>query len=100
MNQIIMEVAEYLKSYDCKPSRENIIRTLNTWIKNLYSHIGPEAHKHSLECGVVDKTGLTWEEKSILMLEQISDYKKCLLELESMSDDELEIRASKKPNIE
>lgn len=81
MNPILEEVIEYLKSCDVKPTEENIKYTLNKWIKNLYSHVGAEAHEHSLACGVVDETGMTWEEQDIIMLQQIEEYKKCLTEI-------------------
>lgn len=81
MNPILQEVIEYLESWDVKPTQQNITQVLNEWIENLYSHIGAEAHKHSLECGVVDETEMTWEEQDMYMLNQINKYKKCLKDL-------------------
>lgn len=81
MNQTITEVVEYLESWDVKPTKENMKKVLNKWIANLYSHIGTEAHKHSLACGIVDKTGMTWEEQDMYALQQIDRYKKCLMEI-------------------
>lgn len=78
MNLVIDEVVEFIKSYDGIPTKENIKNVLIKWIENLYSHIGAEAHKHSLACGIVDETGMTWEEQDMLMLQQIARYKKCL----------------------
>lgn len=82
MNPVLTEVIEYLESWGCKPTKENIKRTLNEWIKNLYSHIGVEAHRHSLSCGIVDETGMTWEEQDMQMLQQIKRYRQCLLSIE------------------
>ena len=76
--QTLEEVVEYLKSWDVKPTEELIKQTINKWIKNLYSHIGAEAHKHYLACEVVDKTGMTWEEQDMQILQQIEKYKRCL----------------------
>lgn len=76
---VIEDVASYLWSYDAKPTKKLIKETINKWIENLYSHIGAEAYKHSLSCGVVDKTGMTWEEQDMQMLQQIDKYKKCLM---------------------
>lgn len=78
IKQTLEEVVEYLISCDAEPTEKNIKQTLNKWIENLYSHIGTEAHKHSLACGIVDKTGMTWEEQDMQMLKQIERYKKCL----------------------
>ena len=78
VKQTLEEVIEHLKSWDVKPTEEIIKQTLSKWIENLYSHIGAEAHKHSLACGVVDETGMTWEEQDMQMLQQIDRYKKCL----------------------
>lgn len=76
--QTLEEVVEYLESWDVEPTEELIKQTLNKWIENLYSQIGAEAHKHLLACGIVDKTGMTWEEQDMQMLQQIDRYKKCL----------------------
>lgn len=81
MNPILEEVIEYLESCDCESTQENIKKTLNKWIQNLYSHVGIEAHKHSLSNGVVDETGMTWEEQDMQYLQQIDRYKKCLIEI-------------------
>ena len=77
--QTLEEVVEYLESWDVTPTEELIKQTLNKWIENLYSHIGAEAHKHSLACGVADETGMTWEEQDMQMLQQIDRYKRCLV---------------------
>lgn len=81
MNPVMKEAVEYLESWDVKPTKENIKIVLNQWIKNLYSYIGIEAHRHLLVCGVVDKTEMTWEEQDAQMLQQIERYKKCLIEI-------------------
>lgn len=81
MNPTLIEVIEYLESWDCKPTKENIKKTLERWIQNLYSHIGIAAHKYEQELGIVDETGMTWEEQDLLHFQQIDRYKKCLMEI-------------------
>ena len=76
------EVIEYLESCDIEPTKENIKITLNKWISNLYSHVGEAAHKHSLSCGVIGKTNMSWEEQDMIILEQIERYKRILISLE------------------
>ena len=78
IKETLKEVIEYLESCDVEPTEELIKQTLNKWIENLYSHIGAEAHKHSLDCGVKDETGMSWEDQDMLMLKQIDRYKKCI----------------------
>lgn len=82
MEETIKEVVDFLESWDCEPTKENITRTLKKWIENLYSHIGAEAHMHSLACGVVDETGVSWEDQDMQMLQQIKKYKQCIMEVE------------------
>lgn len=77
MNDVIQEAIDYLGSWDIEPTKEKIKRVLNNWIENLYSHVGAKAHKHEEECGIVDLTGMTWEEQDIQMLKQIESYKNC-----------------------
>lgn len=82
VSDIIREVIEYLESWNCKPTKENIKRTLWKWIENLYSQVGKDAHEHLLACGIVDKTGISWEEQDIQKIQQIKQYKQCLMEIE------------------
>lgn len=83
MYSTMTEVIEFLESCDCKPTKEEMIKTLRKWIKNLYSHVGVAAHEHSLACGIVDKTGMSWEEQDMQMLQQIERYKQCIVEIEA-----------------
>lgn len=76
MNQELTEVIDYLENWDIKPTKEKIEIVLNNWIENLYSHIGAEAHRYEIECGIADLTGMTWEEQDVQMLNQIEKYKK------------------------
>ena len=80
-NPVIAEAIECLESYDIEPTMENIKKEIGQWIENLYSHVGIEAHKHAENCGVVNETGMSWEEQDMLMLKEIERYKKCLAAL-------------------
>ena len=82
MSPVLNEVIDYLKSYDIKPTKKIISEELNFYIKNLYSHIGEAAHKHEEELGIINETGMTWEEMDAQMLKQIMEYKEALKELE------------------
>lgn len=82
MSPVLNEVIDYLKSCDIKPTKEIIAEELNFYIKNLYSHVGEEAHKHSESIGIINDTGMTWEEMDAQMLKQIEEYKEALKELE------------------
>ena len=62
MSPVLNEVIDYLKSCDIKPTKEIIAEELNFYIKNLYSHVGEEAHKHSESIGIINDTGMTLEE--------------------------------------
>lgn len=82
MSPLLEEVIEKLECCDIEPTKENIKKQINEYIKNLQSHIGTEAHNHSMECGVENLTGMTWDEMDKVMLQQIEEYKSCLKELE------------------
>ena len=79
MNDVIQEAIDYLESWDIEPTKEKIKRVLNKWIENLYSHIGEDAHRHEMECGIENLTGMSWKEQDIQMLKQIESYKNCLV---------------------
>ena len=78
MNQELAEAIDYLESWNIEPTKEKIKRVLNNWIENLYSHMGVEAHRYEIKCGITDLTEMTWEEQDMQMLIQIEKYKKCL----------------------
>ena len=82
MSPVLNEVIDYLKSCDIKPTKKIIEEELNFYIKNLYSHVGEAAHKHSESIGIINDTDMTWEEMDAQMLKQIEEYKEALKELE------------------
>ena len=84
VRQVFAEVIDYLESWDIEPTKEKMKNVLNNWIGNLYSHVGAESHRHEMECGIDDLTGMTWEEQDVRMLEQIERYKKCLAVISQM----------------
>ena len=79
VRQVLAEIIDYLENWDIEPTKDKIKKVLNDWIENLHSHVGAEAHRHEIECGIDDLTGLTWEEQDAQMLQQIERYKKCLV---------------------
>lgn len=81
LNSGIKRAIEHLESWNQKVTKENLIKVFETWIANLQSHIGFEAHQHSLECGVEDCSGMSWGEQDEIYLREIETYKECLAEL-------------------
>ena len=73
-----MNVCMDLWSYDAPITYELFVNTVKEYIKNLESHIGVEAHKKLKELGVIDNTGMTWEEQDIQTEKQIKEYKDLL----------------------
>ena len=57
------EAKEYLESWDCAITRDNIIKCVTEWKDNLLSQIGEDAHRRLQEMGIKDCTGLSWEEQ-------------------------------------
>ena len=74
------EVTEYLESWDCPVTKDNICRVLSEWISNLKSHIGKEAHEREA-LYVEDLTGMTWEEQDAYALEKIKRCEEYMKEL-------------------
>ena len=68
------EAKEYLESWDCPVTRDNIIKCVTEWRDNLRSQIGEEAHKRSLALGIVDDTGMSWEEQDRYAIRQAARY--------------------------
>lgn len=84
MNPYIEEAIEYLESFDTIVSKYSIRGILKEWICNCNSHIGPEAHEHERACGIIDMTGMSWEEQDDQMREKIRNYENALVELEQL----------------
>ena len=81
MDSVILEVIEELESWDIEPTKENMIWELNKWITNLYSHVGKAAHGREAEIGIIDETGIPWEEQDAQMLQKIETYKATIKKL-------------------
>ena len=82
INPNIVEAVEYLESWDAEATKENLIKVFKTWIANLQSQIGPEAHKRLMVNGVTLGTNITWDEVDKVHLRKIEEYQQCLKELE------------------
>lgn len=78
MEKLFMNICMDLWSYDAPITYELFISTVKEYIKNLESHIGEEAHKKLKELGVIDNTGMTWEEQDAQTGKQIKEYKDLL----------------------
>ncbi len=74
------EVAEYLDSWDCPLTTDNISRVLSEWIDNLKGFIGEEAHRREA-LYVEDLTGMTWEEQDAQHLKKIQQCEEYLREI-------------------
>ncbi len=74
------EVIEYLESWDCEPTVDNMSRVISEWISNLRSQIGEEAHKRAA-LYVTDLTGMTWEEQDAWATRRIKELEDCLKEI-------------------
>lgn len=86
MEKLFMNICMDLWAGDCSISYELFIKTVKSYISNLKSHIGPEAHKHLQEIGCIDETGMTWEEQDKQAKEQIKEYESLLSYLENDSN--------------
>lgn len=65
-------------SWDAEISLEGFKAQIETYISNLESHIGPEAHKRLADMGVIDNTGMSWEEQDAQTRADIEKYKELL----------------------
>lgn len=74
IKDLFMDICMDLWAGDCKISLDLFKRTINERIDNLRSSIGPEAHKKLQELGIIDETGLTWEEQDKYSRQQIKAY--------------------------
>lgn len=70
------DAKEELISWDCEPTRGNLILVFEEWINNLYTYIGEDAHRHLYE--LFGRTGIVWEEEDARILDKIELYKKCI----------------------
>ncbi len=68
------EVKEYLESWDCPVTREQVIKIVSEWRDNLKSYIGKEAHQRLMALGVIDETGMSWEEQDNQSAKKIERY--------------------------
>lgn len=81
---LFMNMCLEMWSGDCVISYELFIDEVNSRIKNLESSIGEDAHKRLEEMGVVDATGMAWEDQDAFTQNQIEEYK---VLLSYLSDD-------------
>ncbi len=82
MKELFFNVCLDLWAGDVAITYDIFRETVGTYIRNLESHIGEDAHKHLADLGVIDETGMTWEEQDEQTKKQIDEYKKLLDYLE------------------
>ena len=71
-----------LWSWDAEISYDMFKGEIVSRINNLRSHIGSEAHIKERELGIIDVTGMTWEEQDKFATQQIKEYEQLLNYLE------------------
>ena len=86
MFELFMNICMDLWSWDVEISYELFTKTLRDCIANLKSHIGEEAHRYLERVGVIDNTGLTWEEQDRNTQKEIERYEELLKYLETDSN--------------
>jgi len=86
MFELFMNICMDLWSWDAEISYELFTKTLRDCIANLKSHIGEEAHRYLESVGVIDNTGLTWEEQDRNTQKEIARYEELLKYLETDSN--------------
>jgi hypothetical protein len=84
--ELFMEVCMDLWSYDVAITYELFRNRVLTYISNLESYLGEEAHIQLEELGVADDTGLSWEDQDSNKKHMISDYKRLLAYLDNDSN--------------
>lgn len=81
-----MDLCMDLWAGDADISYELFIKEINKCISNLKSHMGVEAHRREFELGIIDETGISWEEQDNYMQKQINEYQRLLEYLENDSN--------------
>lgn len=84
MEKLFMNLCMDLWAGDVSISYKLFIEEINERISNLKSHMGEEAHRRESELGIIDKTGISWEEQDRYTQKQINEYQRLL---EYLKDD-------------
>lgn len=86
MERLFMDIMMDLWAGDVIVSYKIFIEEINKRISNLQSHIGTEAHQKETALGIIDKTGMSWEEQDENLRKQINEYQELLEYLENDSN--------------
>ena len=86
MHKIFMDICMDLWAGDVAITYKIFKQEINNRIENLSSTIGEAAHRHLLEIGVTDETGMTWEEQDMYTKNQIDKLQQLLNYLETDSN--------------
>lgn len=86
MKDLFMNICMDLWSGDVTISYDRFTQEIQERIKNLESYIGEDSHKHLESLGIIDNTGMTWEEQDAQTQKEIEKYKELLSYLETDSN--------------
>lgn len=78
IEKLFMNVCMDLWSGDVAISLDVFKKTVTEYIFNLKSSLGKDAHIRLSDLGVVDETGLSWEEQDEQCKKQIMEYEALL----------------------
>ena len=81
-----MDVCMDMWSYDADISYDAFIEQVETYISNLESYIGEDAHRDLEAKGVTDNTGMSWSEQDQQCEQQIQEYRDLLEYLQNDSN--------------
>lgn len=84
--KLFVDICMDMWTGDCQISYNGFVEEITNRINNLSSSVGNEAHEKLEALGVVDETGLTWEEEDKYTKEQISGYENLLTYLQNDSN--------------
>lgn len=76
--ELLMEYFMDRTAADCVVTREGFKEDLTTLIENMTSQVGEEHHKRLKAAGVIDKTGMTWEEQDAVTRKEIERHRAAL----------------------
>lgn len=86
MKDLFMDICMDLWSGDVTISYDIFTQEIHERIKNQESYIGEDSHKRLESLGIIDNTGMTWEEQDAQTQKEIAKYKELLSYLETDSN--------------
>lgn len=86
MHNLFMDICMDLWAGDVSISYDRFKEEILTRITNLKSHMGADAHRREAELGIIDETGMSWEEQDAQLQKQIDEHQQLLDYLETDSN--------------